>query len=103
MTGPKIIKSLERGLTVLQALQMQPDSTLHELYIITRISKPSLLRISHTLARSGVVTRRLGDGRYRIGAICPIHPHAESIATASPRLPRRSWFGSVNACPGRPT
>jgi IclR family mhp operon transcriptional activator len=87
MTGPKIIKSLERGLTVLQALQMQPDSTLHELYIITRISKPSLLRILHTLARSGVVTRRLGDGRYRIGANLSHTPsrreHRDRIAEAA--------------------
>jgi IclR family mhp operon transcriptional activator len=75
MTGPKVIKSLERGLTVLQALQMQPDSSLHELYVITRISKPSLLRILYTFARSGVVTRRLGDGRYRIGSS---HSHTSS-------------------------
>ena len=55
---------------------MQPDSSLHELYIITRISKPSLLRIFHTLSRSGVVTRRLGDGRYRIGSKFVPHPVA---------------------------
>src|SRR6478752_9807276 len=66
MAGPKVIKSLERGLRVLQALQMQPDSSLQQLYVFTGISKPSLLRILHTLARSGVVTRRLADGRYRI-------------------------------------
>jgi IclR family mhp operon transcriptional activator len=74
MAGPKIIKSLERGLTVLQALQMQPDSSLHELYIITRISKPSLLRILCTLSRSGVVTRRLGDGTLSDGG--EFVPHA---------------------------
>src|SRR5689334_12751818 len=68
MAGPKVIKSLERGMLVLQALQMQPDSSLQELYVFTGISKPSLLRILHTFARSGIVTRRLGDGRYRIGA-----------------------------------
>ena len=74
MAGPKIIKSLERGLTVLQALQMQPDSSLQELYIITRISKPSLLRILYTLSRSGVVTRRLGDGTLSDGG--EFVPHA---------------------------
>jgi len=87
MAGPKIIKSLERGLTVLQALQMQPDSSLHELYIITRISKPSLLRILYTLSRSGVVTRRLGDGRYRIGSNLSHTPsrreHRDRIAEAA--------------------
>ncbi len=87
MAGPKIIKSLERGLHVLQALQMQPDSSLQELYALTSISKPSLLRILHTFARSGLVTRRLGDGRYRIGATLSHAPsrreHRDRIAEAA--------------------
>jgi IclR family mhp operon transcriptional activator len=87
MAGPKIIKSLERGLQVLQALQMQPDSSLQELYTLTGVSKPSLLRILHTLARSGLVTRRLGDGRYRIGATLSHAPsrreHRDRIAEAA--------------------
>jgi DNA-binding IclR family transcriptional regulator len=87
MAGPKIIKSLERGLLVLQALQMQPDSSLHELYVFTGISKPSLLRILHTLARSGLVTRRLADRRYRIGATLSHAPsrreHRDRIAEAA--------------------
>ena len=67
---PKVemIRGLERGLQVLQALQSSPIASLHDLYLATRISKPSLLRILHTLGRSGLVTRRLADGRYRIGA-----------------------------------
>jgi IclR family transcriptional regulator, mhp operon transcriptional activator len=87
MAGPKLIKSLERGLLVLQALQMQPDSSLQELYVFTGISKPSLLRILHTLAQSGVVTRRLADGRYRIGATLSHAPsrreHRDRIAEAA--------------------
>jgi IclR family transcriptional regulator, mhp operon transcriptional activator len=68
MTDPKIIKGLERGLLVLQALHMRPDSSLHGLHVVTGISKPSLLRILHTLVRAGLVTRRLGDGLYRVGS-----------------------------------
>jgi IclR family mhp operon transcriptional activator len=87
VAGPKIIKSLERGLLVLQALQMQPDSSLQELYVFTGISKPSLLRILHTLARSGLVTRRIADGRYRIGATLSHAPsrreHRDRIAEAA--------------------
>jgi IclR family mhp operon transcriptional activator len=87
MAGSKVIKSLERGLLVLQALQMQPDSSLQELYAFTNISKPSLLRILHTLARSGLVTRRLADGRYRIGATLAHAPsrreHRDRIAEAA--------------------
>jgi len=62
------IKGLERGLQVLQFLQSNPISSLHEVHIGTKISKPSLLRILHTLEQSGLVSRRLGDGRYRASA-----------------------------------
>ena len=62
------IRSLERGLKVLQALQENPISSLHDIHQTTRISKPSLLRILYTLELSGLVIRRLGDGRYRISA-----------------------------------
>jgi IclR family transcriptional regulator, mhp operon transcriptional activator len=83
----KLTGDLERGLLVLQALQMQPDSSLQELYVFTNISKPSLLRILHTLARSGLVTRRLADGRYRIGATLAHAPsrreHRDRIAEAA--------------------
>jgi IclR family transcriptional regulator, mhp operon transcriptional activator len=93
MAGPKVIKSLERGLLVLQALQMQPDSSLQELYAFTNISKPSLLRVLHTLARSGLVTRRLADGRYRIGATLSHAPsrreHRDRIAEAAAPILQR--------------
>ncbi len=93
MTDPKIIKGLERGLLVLQALHMQPDSSLHEIHIVTRISKPSLLRILHTLARAGLVTRRLGDGRYRVGATLSQAPsrraHRDRIAEAAAPIMER--------------
>ena len=100
MSSAKTIASLERGLRVLQALQMQPDSSLHEIYNLTRISKPTLLRILHTLQQSGVATRRLADGRYRIGSNLTHSPtrrdHRDRIAEAAApvmeRLCRRvSW------------
>jgi len=68
MTGPKSIRSLERGLYVLQALQEQPISSLHDVYRFTGIPTPTLLRILHTLEQAGVVSRRLADGQYRISA-----------------------------------
>lgn len=87
MARAQVIKGLERGLRVLQALQMQPDSSLHQLHVLTAISKPSLLRILHTLARAGLVTRRLGDGCYRIGATLSQAPsrrqHGDRIAEAA--------------------
>jgi IclR family transcriptional regulator, mhp operon transcriptional activator len=62
------IRGLERGLKVLQALQYNPISSLHDIYLETGISKPSLLRILNTLEKSGLISRRLADGRYRISA-----------------------------------
>ena len=62
----KTIRSIERGLQVLKALNATPISSLQDVYRLTRIPKPTLLRILHTLELSGVVSRRLADGRYRI-------------------------------------
>jgi IclR family mhp operon transcriptional activator len=56
---------LERGLRVIDALRASPASSLQELFDATRIPKPSLLRILATLSQSGLVSRRLADGRYR--------------------------------------
>ena len=68
MSGNETIRGLERGLQVLEALQAQPISSLHELHLATRISKPSLLRVLGTLEKAGYVSRRLADGHYRISA-----------------------------------
>jgi len=65
MPKSESLRGLERGLQVLDALRTNPISSLHELHLATGISKPSLLRVLHTLERFGLVSRRLGDGRYR--------------------------------------
>jgi IclR family mhp operon transcriptional activator len=62
----KTIRSLERGLQVLKALDATPISSLQEIHQQTRIPKPTLLRILLTLEQSSLVSRRLADGRYRI-------------------------------------
>jgi IclR family mhp operon transcriptional activator len=68
MGGSPTIRSLERGLRVLQALQENPISSLHDIHQQTSISKPSLLRILRTLEQCGLISRRLADGHYRISA-----------------------------------
>jgi IclR family mhp operon transcriptional activator len=68
MQKSQTIRGLERGIQVLQFLQSSPISSLHDIYQATGLSKPSLLRILHTLEQSGLVLRRLGDGRYRATA-----------------------------------
>jgi IclR family transcriptional regulator, mhp operon transcriptional activator len=61
-------QGLERGIQVLRFLQSRSISSLHDIHLATRISKPSLLRILSTLERSGLISRRLADGHYRISA-----------------------------------
>jgi IclR family transcriptional regulator, mhp operon transcriptional activator len=65
MSKSETMRGLERGLRVLEALEANPISSLHDLHHATGISKTSLLRILQTLAAFGLVSRRLGDGRYR--------------------------------------
>ena len=69
MAKTETIRGLRRGLEVLQALQMNPILSLHEIHLATDISKPSLLRILHTLEQFGMVSRRLADGHYRISTV----------------------------------
>lgn len=69
MAKSETIRGLERGLQVLQALQATPISSLHDIHLATGISKPSLLRVLHTLEHFGMVSRRLADGHYRISSI----------------------------------
>jgi IclR family transcriptional regulator, mhp operon transcriptional activator len=64
----KTIRSLERGLQVLKALNASPISSLQDLYRLTHIPKPTLLRILLTLEQAGTVSRRLADGRYRVSS-----------------------------------
>jgi IclR family mhp operon transcriptional activator len=68
MTRAETLRGLERGLQVLQALQDSPISSLHAIHLATGISKPSLLRILHTLEQFGMVSRRLADGHYRVSS-----------------------------------
>jgi IclR family transcriptional regulator, mhp operon transcriptional activator len=72
MPRSETIRALERGLQVLDALQSNPNSSLHDIHLATRLSKPSLLRILNTLEHAGVVSRRLADGHYRISAFARV-------------------------------
>jgi IclR family mhp operon transcriptional activator len=68
MPKSKTIRALERGLQVLRTFETNPICALQDLHALTRIPRPSLLRILLTLERAGLVSRRLADGRYRISA-----------------------------------
>ena len=72
MQEAKTIRALERGLQVLRALQASPISSLHDIHLATKIPKPTLLRILHTLDRAGLLSRRLVDGHYRLSTLTEV-------------------------------
>jgi IclR family transcriptional regulator, mhp operon transcriptional activator len=60
----KTIQSLERGIAVLAALREVRAASLHDLYRLTGIPKPTLTRILYTLYRQGLVWQRMADGAF---------------------------------------
>ena len=102
MASVKTIRALERGLDVLESFQIHPTCTLQDIHRTTQIPKPTLLRILETLQRAGVVTRRLGDGRYRISSnltrIVPRRVRYNRVAEAAavdPTAPALSVLDAV--------
>jgi IclR family mhp operon transcriptional activator len=62
---PKTIRALERGLNVMQILQTKGSATLNEIYQVSGLPRPTILRILRTLVGAGWVRRGLEDGFYR--------------------------------------
>jgi IclR family mhp operon transcriptional activator len=90
----EMIRGLQRGLQVMQALQISSTASLNDLHCATHISKPSLLRILNTLEHAGVVSRRLADGQYRLSAFTRVprkrDAHERVAEAAAPVLDRLS-------------
>src|SRR5688500_15846969 len=100
MAKAETIRGLERGLKVIEALQANPISSLHDIHLATAISKPSLLRVLHTLEQFGLVSRRLADGHYRFST--PGRRANATATIASPRRPPPCSTGCARKYPGRP-
>ncbi|HMS07006.1 MAG TPA: DNA-binding transcriptional regulator [Burkholderiaceae bacterium] len=62
------IRSVERALDVLLALNRAPLTTLHQLHLQTRIPKPTLVRLLETLQHRALVTHAPGHGAYRLAS-----------------------------------
>jgi IclR family mhp operon transcriptional activator len=60
----KSVRALERGLDILQTLETNPGVDLKALHAITRLPKPTLLRLLRTLIGRNFVWQRLADGAY---------------------------------------
>lgn len=64
--------SLDRGLTVLRALEQEGSCSLADLHRLTGISKSAIRRLLATLAAHRLVRRSLADGRYRSSVTFPV-------------------------------
>jgi len=57
------IRSIERGLRVLQEMNLQPYTSIASLHERTRLPKPTLVRILKTLEQAGeLLTAMAGEG-----------------------------------------
>lgn len=66
MQGLKMVRALQRGLQVLEAVNRRRHAALAELHEDTGLPKATLLRLLLTLEQGGYVRRGVGDGRYRL-------------------------------------
>ncbi|MEI9852726.1 MAG: DNA-binding transcriptional regulator [Sphingomonas sp.] len=60
------IRSVERAIDVLQALNRRPLSTLHELHCETGLPKPSIVRLLRTLEAKGLAAQSSSYGTYQL-------------------------------------
>jgi len=60
------IRSVERAIELLQALNRRPLSTLHELHCETGLPKPSIVRLLRTLEAKGLVAQSSSYGAYQL-------------------------------------
>jgi IclR family mhp operon transcriptional activator len=60
------VRSVERAIELLQALNRRPLSTLHELHCETGLPKPSIVRLLRTLEGKGLATQSSSYGTYQL-------------------------------------
>lgn len=60
------IRSVERAIDVLQALNRRPLSTLHDLHCETGLPKPSIVRVLRTLQAKGLAAQSSSYGSYQL-------------------------------------
>ncbi|MBN8831032.1 MAG: DNA-binding transcriptional regulator [Sphingomonadales bacterium] len=60
------IRSVERAIDLLQALNRRPLSTLHDLHCETGLPKPSIVRLLRTLEAKGLAAQSSSYGTYKL-------------------------------------
>jgi IclR family mhp operon transcriptional activator len=103
----KRIRSLERGLDVLLAVEAARAASLHDLYLSTGLPKATLTRMLLTLESCGLIWQRVADQKYRPGySLKERARHIEEadriVEAASPvlhELTRRTGLSAALAVP----
>jgi IclR family mhp operon transcriptional activator len=72
-------RSLDRGLTILDALSMHGAGSLQDLHARTNLPKSTIRRILGTLIQRKIVRRSLNDQLYRTNISLPIQRKARSV------------------------
>jgi IclR family mhp operon transcriptional activator len=81
------IRSVERAIDVLQALNRRPLTTLHDLHCDTGLPKPSIVRVLRTLEAKGLAAQSSSYGAYqllgRVRSLASGFHHAPRIVEAA--------------------
>ena len=65
----KLVRSLERGLALLQAMNMHPSNNVISVYALAkevRLPRPTVYRLLDTLCHAGYVNRSASTDQYRL-------------------------------------
>lgn len=88
----KTVRALSRGIQILRVLQRSTSgASLNDLYKITKITRPTLLRLLATLEREELVWRRVSSGLYMasstaVDTFAEPHPHMRLAEISAPVL-----------------
>src|SRR5688572_6921796 len=63
------VRSVERGLAILQAMNRRPVSSVDYLHKTTRLPKPTLVRLLHTMVKAGYLTNDVRQGGYQLASL----------------------------------
>ena len=76
-------RSLDRGITVLEALGRHGACSLHQLHQLTELPKSTLRRLLATLAKRRLIRQGLNDRLYRVNIALPMLSSAEISPVAA--------------------
>src|SRR5690606_916705 len=63
------VRSVERALAVLQAMNRRPVSSVDYLHKATKLPKPTLVRLLHTMVKAGYITNDARQAGYHLTSL----------------------------------